>query len=56
MMQAARVAKSRNVSEESVIAAVKTHIKGRTFGILGEPRVNVLDINLALDRQFPIAQ
>jgi K+-transporting ATPase ATPase C chain len=52
MWQAARVAKARDVTIERVKAAVDANIEGRTFGILGEPRVNVLMVNLALDRQF----
>jgi K+-transporting ATPase ATPase C chain len=52
MWQAARVAKARNISAERVKAVVESSIEGRTFGILGEPRVNVLLVNLALDRQF----
>jgi hypothetical protein len=35
-----------------VKAVVDANIEGRTFGVLGEPRVNVLSVNLALDRQF----
>ncbi len=52
MWQAARVSKARGVTLERVKAAVDANIEGRTFGILGEPRVNVLMVNLALDRQF----
>jgi len=47
-----RVAKSRGVSPDRVKAVVDSSVEGRTFGILGEPRVNVLLVNLALDRQF----
>lgn len=50
--QTARVAKARGVAAERIQAVVDAHIEGRTFGILGEPRVNVLRVNLALDRQF----
>jgi K+-transporting ATPase ATPase C chain len=50
--QAARVAKARGISIERVKAVVDSNVQGRTFGILGEPRVNVLMVNLALDRQF----
>jgi K+-transporting ATPase ATPase C chain len=50
--QAARVAKTRGISLERVKAVVDANVEGRTFGILGEPRVNVLLVNLALDRQF----
>jgi K+-transporting ATPase ATPase C chain len=47
--QAPRVARVRNVSVERVMALVGKHTEGRTLGILGEPRVNVLELNLALD-------
>lgn len=47
--QVARVAKVRNMPEEKVRELVQAHTVGRTFGILGEPRINVLELNLALD-------
>lgn len=51
-LQAARIAKARGVSIEHVRAIVAEHTDGRTLGFLGEPTVNVLDANLALDREL----
>ena len=50
MSQAARVAGARNVPVEKVAALVTDQTAGRLFGLLGEPRVNVLALNLALDK------
>jgi K+-transporting ATPase ATPase C chain len=47
--QAARVAKARNLLQQQVQQLIQKHTEGRLFGFLGEPRVNVLQLNLALD-------
>lgn len=48
--QIARVAKARGLSEDELMALVDRHTRKRQFGVLGEPRVNVLALNAALDR------
>ena len=51
LYQVPRVARERGLSEEVVHQLVAEHTENRTFGILGEPRVNVLELNLALEAQ-----
>ena len=48
--QVPRIAKARNMPENALQALIAEHIQGRTLGLLGEPRVNVLELNLALDK------
>lgn len=50
--QIPRVAAARGIPAEDLEALLAAHVEGRTFGLLGEPRVNVLLLNLDLDRRF----
>lgn len=54
--QIPRVARERKISEAELRALVQKLTESRQFGILGEPRVNVLELNLELDRVYPLSQ
>jgi K+-transporting ATPase ATPase C chain len=49
LLQAPRVARARGIGEKSILRQIEVHTEGRDLGILGEPRVNVLMLNLDLD-------
>jgi len=52
LLQAGRVARARGVAAAEVVGHVERHTEGRTLGLLGEPRVNVLLLNAALDERY----
>lgn len=53
--QIPRVAKARGgIAESDLLKLIQEHTEGRQFGFLGEPRINVLELNLALDEKFPL--
>jgi len=52
--QAPRVSKERGISQEQLLSLVHLHTQERQFGLLGEARVNVLELNLDLDSKFPL--
>jgi K+-transporting ATPase ATPase C chain len=53
LVQAARVARARGLDEARVRALIADHTRGPLFGLIGEPRINVLELNLALDAMKP---
>jgi K+-transporting ATPase ATPase C chain len=52
--QATRVTKERGISGQELQQLIVKHTEGRQWGFLGEPRVNVLELNIGLDERFPV--
>ncbi len=55
LIQAPRVAAARGISVKKLTELIAKHVTGRDLGLFGEPRVNVLELNLVLDQNFPTA-
>jgi potassium-transporting ATPase KdpC subunit len=55
-IQVDRVAAARHVSPAAIMTLVRQYTKGRTLGFLGEPRVTVLTLNIALDQRYPVSR
>ena len=54
-IQVNRIAAARHVSPAAIMALVEQYTQGRTLGFLGEPRVDVLNLNIALDEKYPVS-
>jgi K+-transporting ATPase ATPase C chain len=55
-LQAGRIATARHITAGTVRALIAAHVQGRTLGFLGEPRVSVLALNIALDQRYPVSR
>jgi len=55
-LQIARVARARGIAPEQIAALVEQHVTPRSLWIFGEPRINVLELNLALEKEFPASK